>query len=114
MLHYQYIVQEGSRCCDIRYEIQSGASPFFQWELDDARNEQKWQELQDDQRWFWHNVNDGMGDASDAQLVKEAQEHLRLKMMEKYPEPSSFEQAIDELEMQAREGNSHGLQKRRR
>ena len=93
MLHYQYVVQEGSRCCGADYEIQSGASPFFQWELDAQLNEAKWDELQKDERWFWHNINDALGDMADPKEVQKAQDQLRRKLMEKYPVPSSFERA---------------------
>jgi hypothetical protein len=90
-LHDAYVIQEGSRCCGLRYETLSGHSPFFQWTLDAQANEERWNRTVGDPRWSWFNVNDAMGDDADPVLLKKAQDALRRKLEEKYPVRSSFE-----------------------
>lgn len=101
-LHNAYVIQEGSRCCGLRYETLSGHSPFFQWTLDPQINEERWDRTVGDPRWNWFNVNDAMGDDANPVLLKKAQDALRRKLEEKYPVRSSFELPPADGEAQAR------------
>lgn len=77
-------------------------------------NEDKWDALQKDERWFWHNINDALGDESDPESVRIAQEQLGRKLREKYPEPSSFEKARESTISEEDKEQEHGLMKRTR
>jgi hypothetical protein len=91
ILHYEYIIQEGSRCCNQSFEIVKGMTPYLGWTLWPRINELNWKKVQDRTNAFWHNVNDQMQAPKNVEQVRVVQAQLREKLQERYPSPSSFE-----------------------
>lgn len=91
ILHYEYVIQEGSRCCNQSFELVKGSTPYLGWTLWPSVNERSWERVENRTHAFWHNVNDQMSSTKDLDKVRIVQAQLHEKLEGRYPNPSSFE-----------------------
>lgn len=79
-----------------RYEIVTGQSKFFEWQLDTERNLREFKKVLNSKPTFF-NINDKMGfDGKSSDRIRIAQEQLKEVMEEWLPDPSEFER-VDEF-----------------
>ena len=76
-----------------RYEIVTGKSKFFEWQLDTERNIREFKEILESKNPpTFFNINDKMGfDPNLHDKITLAQNQLKMVMEEWLPDPSEFE-----------------------